>query len=107
MSCVKGFAAGSSVGRYSGSADAAIEATATAATNAAAKHAGSNVELQTFATEELLKESWIKKTVRKRIDKERRQFPLWIKVPTTKFLLSLSSRRQFLRRLPPTLAANN
>ena len=60
MFCVKGFAAGLNAGRFFGSAAIAIGAIVTAARIAVAKHAGSSVGPQTFATEKLQKESLIK-----------------------------------------------
>jgi hypothetical protein len=60
MFCVKGFAAGSSAGRYFGFAAIAIGGIAIAARIAVAKHAGSSVGPQTFATEKLQKECLIK-----------------------------------------------
>jgi hypothetical protein len=60
MFCVKGFAAGLNAGRFFGSAAIAIGVIAIAAKIAAAKHAGSNVGPQIFATEKLQKESLIK-----------------------------------------------
>jgi hypothetical protein len=93
MFCVKGFAAGSSVGRYFGSVAAVIVATVTAASNVGAKHAGNSDALQTFVTERLSKEGLTRGIARRPIANDWLQFPLWIKVPIMKFPLSLSSRR--------------
>jgi hypothetical protein len=93
MFCVKGFADGTNAGRYFGFAAVVIEDINTAAIAAVKKLAGNNDALQTFATEELPKEGLIRETVSKPIANDCLQFPLWIKVPTMKFPLSLSSRR--------------
>ena len=63
------------------SAAAVIVASNTAASTAATKRAGSNVELQTSVTEKLLKEGLINETDSEPIGGGGQHFPLWIKVP--------------------------
>jgi hypothetical protein len=106
MFCVKGFVGGAGVDRYSGSAAIAIAASNIAAAIAAAKRAGSNVELQTFVTGRLWKEGLTRGIARKPIDNGWPQFPLWIKVPPMNLVLAISSRRCIFLRLPPEKAAN-
>jgi hypothetical protein len=106
MFSVKEFADGMIVGRYFGSVVPAIEVTVIVVTIAAAKQSGSSVELQTFAIAKLLKEGLTRKTAKKPTACDWPHFPLWIKVQRAGFLLSVSFRRQFLSRLPPTMAAN-
>ena len=106
MFSVKGFAGGAGVGRYFGSAAAAIVAINTAVTIAATKHAGNNVELPTFVTARLWKEGLTRGTAREPIDKGWQPFPLWIKVPLRYFPLATSSSRHFHCRLPSVMAAN-
>jgi len=81
MFSVKGFAAGKNVTPSSGSAAAAIMASSIAVSVAAPKPAVSSVELQTSATERLLKENWINATDSELIASGVQHFPLWIKVP--------------------------
>jgi hypothetical protein len=91
---VKEFAAGRGVARYFGSVAAATAASNTAVSAAAAKHVGSNVELQIFDIEKLRKEGSTRRTGNEPIDVGWHQFALWIKVPPKGLLLSLSFRRR-------------
>lgn len=93
MFCVKGFADGKSADRYFGFAAVVIGAINIAAIDAVKKLDGNNDALQTFVTEELVKEGLISETARKPTATDCLQFPLWIKVPRMKFPLPLSSRR--------------
>jgi len=93
MFCVKGFADGPSADHLFGFAAVVIADINIAAINAVKKLAGNNDELQTFGTEKLPKEDLIKETARKPTANDWLQFPLWIKVPTMKLPLPLSSRR--------------
>jgi hypothetical protein len=81
MFSAKGFAVGSNVMRFSGSAAAAITANNIAASIAAPKPAESSVELQTSAIEKLWKEDLINVTGSEPIACVGPHFPLWIKVP--------------------------
>jgi hypothetical protein len=106
MFSVNGFAGRKGVARYFGSAVAAIAASNIAATIAAAKRAGSSVELRTFVIGKLQKGDLINGIASGPIGDGWQQFPLWIKVPPTNLLLAISSRRCFPRRLPLKMAAN-
>lgn len=101
----KGFVIGKHAERSFGFAVVVIEDSDIAATSAAAKLAGSNVELQTSDTDRLQKGGWIKGTARELIDEGSRRVPLWIKVPPTYSLLPISPWRLFIRRLPTEVAA--
>ncbi len=98
MFYVRGFAAGSSVGQFSGFAAPVIGGSATAAMNAEVKHAVRSVELQTFATGRVPKEGSIKGTGREPIDGGWLQFALWIKLPLIRLPPAISWRRCFFRR---------
>jgi hypothetical protein len=106
MFSVKGFADGKSAARYFGSAVAVTEASNIAATVAAAKRAGSSVELRTVVIGKVPKGDWINGIVNRPIGDGWQQFPLWIKVPPTSLPLAKSPRRCFSRRLSPKMAAN-
>ncbi len=81
MFSVKGFAAGKHVMPSFGSAAAVIVVSNTAVTVAAPKRAVNSVELQTSATEEVQKESWINVTGSEPTAGVAPHFPLWIRVP--------------------------
>jgi hypothetical protein len=106
MFCVKEFADGTSVDRYSAFAADVTEGINTAATNVVRGLAGNNGVRQTFVTEKLSKQSLIKETGKKPIANDGLQFPLWIKVPLIPPLLAASFRRHFIRRLSPKKATD-
>ena len=81
MFSAKGFAVGTNVTRFSGSAAAAITANNIAVSVAAPKPAESSAELQTSAIEKPWKEDLINVTGSEPIAGVGPHFPLWIKVP--------------------------
>ena len=93
MFCVKEFADGKSAEHYFVFAAVVIGVINIAVIVVVKKLSGNNDALQTFVTEELPKEGLIRETARKPTASDWLQFPLWIKVPTMKFPLPLSSRR--------------
>ena len=99
MFSAKGFAAGTNVTRFSGSAAAAITANSIAATVAAPKPAASSVGLQTSVIEELRKEDSINETGSEPIADVAPHVPLWIKVPQRTGMLAASSRLYFVCRI--------
>ena len=105
MFSVKGFAVGENVTPSSGFAAAAIMASNIAASIAGPKHAVGSVDLQTSATERLLKEDWTNATDSEPIASVGRHFPLWIKVPRSVSKLAASSRLLSVRRFSPDIAA--
>jgi hypothetical protein len=98
MFCVKGFAAGRDAGRFFGFAAPAIEASATAASIAATKHAVHNVEPLTFVTARVQRVGLTNGTGREPIDNGWLQFALWIKLPLIHLPPAISWRRCFFRR---------
>ncbi len=101
MFFVRGFAAGPDAGRFFGFAGPAIEASATAASIAAAKHAAHNVERLTFVTARVQKAGLTNGTVSGPIDDGWFQFALWIKLPLIRLPPAVSWRRCFFRRQLP------
>jgi hypothetical protein len=106
MFSVKGFAGQTGAARYFGFAVPAIAVSNTAATIAAAKRAGSSVELQTFVIGKLRKGDWINGIDSRPIVHGWRQIPLWIRVPPSSHPLAISPRRRFTHRSSPKMAAN-
>ena len=106
MFCAKEFADGINAGRCFAFAADAIGAINTAAINVVKKPAGNKGIQRTFVTEKLSKQNLIKETDRRPIAYGGLQFPLWIKVPITRYLPTSSPRRHHIRRLSPKKAAN-
>ena len=102
---VRGFAARKVAVPSSGFVGTAIAVSNTAATIAAAKRAGSSVELQTFVIGKLRKGDWINGIDSRAIGHGWQQIPLWIKVPPSSLPLAISSRRCFTHRSSPKMAA--
>ncbi len=93
MFFVKGFAGRKGAVPYSGFVAGVTAASDIAPSIAGAKLGGSNVELRTSVIGALLKGGLTNGTVSGLIGDGGQQFPLWIKVPLSNFLLAESSWR--------------
>jgi len=98
MFFVKGFAAGPDAGQFFGYAAPAIEASATAVSIAATKHAGHSVERLTFVTARVQRAGLTNGTGSGPIDDGWHQSALWIKLLLIHLPPAISWRRYFLRR---------